>query len=146
ARVDQLGQRQSSLLSAGKISHVFVNIITKEEKLRQKGPQLSRRGIRRRDQTELHYYLVAIVEVLELLRVVTNFHLRTPTHFACQRGNLAEHCSHEGSLARSVRSNDAEAFAAPKNQRNVAGQNLAGVANSRFGYGKHVRSGAFAFL
>ena len=36
ARVNQLGQRESSLLSAGKIAHVFVNVIADKQKLSQK--------------------------------------------------------------------------------------------------------------
>src|SRR5712691_11649020 len=35
-RVNQLGQRESSLLSAGKIAHVLVNVIADKQKLRQK--------------------------------------------------------------------------------------------------------------
>src|SRR5713226_7844286 len=41
ARINQLGQRESSLLSAGKIAHVFVNVVADKQKLCQKRSQLT---------------------------------------------------------------------------------------------------------
>ena len=41
ARVDQLRQRQSSLLSAGQIAHMLVNVVAKEKKLCEKRSQFA---------------------------------------------------------------------------------------------------------
>ena|SRR5438874_12833701 len=39
ARVDQLRQRESPLLSAGQIAHVLIDVVAKEKKLCEKRPQ-----------------------------------------------------------------------------------------------------------
>ena len=41
ARVDQLRQRQSPLLSAGQIAHMLVNVVANEKKLCEKRSQLA---------------------------------------------------------------------------------------------------------
>src|SRR5437870_3605173 len=41
SRIDQFCERQSSLLSAGEIADVFVNIVTGKMKLSQKGAQFA---------------------------------------------------------------------------------------------------------
>ena len=41
ARIDQLRQRQSALLAAGKIANMFVNIIAGKMKFSQKGTQFA---------------------------------------------------------------------------------------------------------
>src|SRR5689334_14016068 len=41
ARIDQFGQRESSLLSSGQVANVFVDIVTEEKKLREERTQLA---------------------------------------------------------------------------------------------------------
>src|ERR1043166_9646164 len=84
-RVDQLRQRESSLLAPRKISHVFVNVVAGKQKLREERSQFSGGSSRRRDAAQLHDDLVAIVQIVELLCVVTNLNLRTPTNLAAKR-------------------------------------------------------------
>src|SRR5258708_18584124 len=82
ARIDQLGQRESSLLSAGEIAHMLVDVIADKQKLRQKGSQLACRRTRRRYTAQFHDDLIAVVEVFELLGVVANLNLRAPAQLA----------------------------------------------------------------
>src|SRR5712692_4077290 len=131
ARINQLGQRESSLLSAGKIAHVFVNVIADKQKLCQKRSQLACRRIRGSDAAQFHDDLVAVVEVLELLRVIAKLNLRAPAQLARQRWNLAEHGAHKSGFARSVRPNHAETFPTPQDKRNVARQSLIRITNRR---------------
>src|SRR5258708_16899483 len=72
ARIDQLGQRESSLLSAGKIAHMLVDVIADEQKLRQKRSQLACGRARRRYPAQFHDDLISVVERFELLRVIAN--------------------------------------------------------------------------
>src|SRR5688500_5601153 len=87
-RVDQLCERQSSLLTTGEISDVLVNVVTGKQKLRQERSQLTSSSTRRRNATQLHDDLVAIVEIVELLCVVSNLNFCTPTNFAAERHDL----------------------------------------------------------
>src|SRR4051812_595840 len=45
ARVDQLGEGEPSLFSAGEITHMLVNIIARKEKLGEEGAQFASRGV-----------------------------------------------------------------------------------------------------
>src|SRR6185503_13781895 len=90
AGIDQFRQREPSLFSTGKIAHVFVNVVTGEQELRQKRAQLTGSSSRWRDATQLHDDLVAIVEIVELLRVITDLHFRAPTNLARERRKLVE--------------------------------------------------------
>src|SRR6476660_6292895 len=85
--INQFGQRESSLLPAGKVTHVLVDVVAHEKKLCQKGSQLAacRRG--RRNPTQLHNDFVAVVEILELLRVITNLDFAAPAELARKRWN-----------------------------------------------------------
>src|SRR6185369_7730377 len=91
ARVDQLREGESSLLTARQIAHVFVNVVTGEQELREKRSQLAGSRRRRRDAAQLHNYLVAVVEIVKLLRVVTNLNLRAPADFTAERLELFEY-------------------------------------------------------
>src|ERR1051325_6979513 len=99
ARVDQLREGEPSLLAARKISTVLVNIVTEKKKLREKRTQLTRRGIRWRHTTQLHNDLVAIVQVVELLRVVSNLDFCSPTNLAAEWRNLVQYRSQKCRLA-----------------------------------------------
>src|SRR6266849_8947884 len=143
ARIDQLRQRQSSLLAAGKIAHVLVNVVAGEKKLCQKGTQLACRCTGRRHAPQFHDDLVSIIKIVELLRVVTYLNLRAPANLASQRRNLLQNCFQEGGFSRAVWPNDAEAFAAPQNERNILGQNVFAIANGCMFDSQYMIAGAF---
>src|SRR5690349_7564906 len=91
ARVDQLSQRESSLLATGNVSDVLVDVIPGKEKLREERPQLTCCGSRGRDATQFHNDLVTIVEIVELLRLISDLHFCSPTNFTAQRLKLFEY-------------------------------------------------------
>ena len=82
AGIDQLRERESSLLSSRKIAYVLVNLIAKKEKLGEKRSSVAgcRRG--RSDPTQLHDDLVTLIEILQLLRVVTSLDFAAPTNLS----------------------------------------------------------------
>src|SRR5689334_3479529 len=132
ARVDQLRERESSLLTARKISHVLVNIITGKQKLGEKRSQLTGSRSRRRDAAQLHDDLVAIIEIVELLRVVANLNLRAPTHLTANWIELVQYRFEKRRLAGTVWTNDAETFAATQDKRDVTGEQFVRVADRDF--------------
>src|SRR5256714_3368355 len=142
ARINQLRQGESSLLSAGEIADVLVNVIAGEKKLRKKRTQLARCRTRGRDASQLHNDLISLVEVFKLLRVITNSNFTSPTNLAVQRGNFAENRFQKSSLARSIRTDHAQTFSATQDQRNVARQNLIAVTDRHFVHGQDVAAGA----
>src|SRR5687767_1323900 len=91
ARVDQLSESQPALLTARKISDVLVNVVTGKQKLRQERTQLTRSSSRRSNTTQLHDDLVAIVEIVELLCVVSNLNFSAPTNFTTEWRNLVQY-------------------------------------------------------
>src|SRR5882724_7119424 len=80
--INEFGERKSSLLSAGQIAYVLVNVIAREKKLSQEPTQLAGRRRRGRDPAQLHDDFVSIVEVFQLLRVITDFDFTAPTKLA----------------------------------------------------------------
>src|SRR5882724_10078925 len=77
--INEFGERESSLLSTRQIAYVLVNVIAREQKLSQERTQLAGGCRRWRDPTQLHDNFVSIVEVFQLLRVVTDFDFTAPT-------------------------------------------------------------------
>src|SRR5215212_4967096 len=142
ARVDQLRQGESSLLTTGKIAHVLVDVVASEEKLRQKRAQLAGRRTRRRNATQLHHDFVAIIEIVELLGVVTNLNFCAPAHFTTQRPELVQNRFQKRRLAGTIWSNDAEAFATSQYERNVTREQRVRIANRKLVYHEHVVSGS----
>src|SRR5438309_2197758 len=90
ARVDQLRQREPSFLSTGKIAHMLVNVVAKKKKLCEKRSQLAGGSVCRSHAAQFHDDLVSVVEVFELLRIVTNLNFGAPSQVARQGWNLAE--------------------------------------------------------
>src|ERR1044071_1312817 len=120
ARIDQLGESETAFLAARQIAHMLVNIVAREEKLGEEGRQLTATRARKRNATQFHDDLVAIVQIVQLLRVVTDLNFRAPAYFTGKRLEFAKHGFDESGLARTVRADDAQTFAAPERERDVA--------------------------
>src|SRR2546425_3121274 len=125
---------------------MFVNVVAEEKKLCEKRSQLAGGSVCRSDAPQFHDDLVSVVEVFELLRIVTNLNFGAPTQVARQGWNSGEYCFQESRFARSVWSDHSEAFAAAENQRNVPRQNLVSVPNPGFIHGQHMRASPLNFL
>ena len=138
ARIDQLRQRQSSLLATGQIADVLVNVVAGEKKLREKRSQLAGGRARRRHATQLHDDLVAIVQIIELLRVVANLDFCAPTNLTGERWNLVQNRLEKSRLAGSVWTNDSETLTTPQNERDVARQQLVRITDGSFVNRQHV--------
>src|SRR5438132_11770265 len=119
---------------------MFVNVVAKKKKLCEKRSQLTGGSVCRSNAAQFHDDLVSIVEVFELLRIVTNLNFGAPSQVARQGWNSAEDRFQESRLARSVWSDHPEAFAAAENQRNIARQNLVSIANRSFIHSQHMRA------
>src|SRR5215467_11826000 len=103
---------------------MFVNIVAKEKKLRQERSQFAGGRGRRRHPPQLHNDFISLIEVFELLRVVTDFNLAAPTNLSRQRRQFSQNGFQECGLARAVWSDDPETVAAPQNQRNVSRESV----------------------
>src|SRR5690349_4382795 len=90
-RIDQLREGESSLLTAREILDVLVDVVAGKQKLREERSELTGSGTRRRHTTQLHDDLVTIVEIVELLCVITDLDLRAPAHFAAEWLELLEY-------------------------------------------------------
>src|SRR6185369_4409352 len=106
-------------------------------------PQLTRRCSRWRHTTQLHNDLVAIVEIVQLLRVVSDLNLRAPTNLTSKRRKLVEYRSQKRRLAGSVWSNYAQTLTTSQNERDVFRQQLLVITNREFVDGEHMIPGAF---
>ena len=125
---------------------MFVNVVAKEKKLCEKRSQLAGGSVYRGNAAQFHDDLVSVVEVFELLRIVTNLNFGAPSQVARQSRNFSEDCFQESRLARSVWSDHSETFAAAENQRNVPRQYFVSIPNRRFIHSQHMSSRALDFL
>ena len=91
-RIDQLRQCESALLAARQIPNVLVNVVASEKKFRQERTQFAGSRARRRNSSQFHDDLVSIIEVVELLGVVTYLDFRTPANFAGEWRRLFQNC------------------------------------------------------
>src|SRR5436190_24081074 len=97
--INQFCQRESSLLSAGEVADMFKNVVANEKKLCQECSQLAAGGRGWRHPPQLHNDFVAFVEIVELLRVITNFDFTAPAKLACERRDFAQNCFQKRRLA-----------------------------------------------
>src|SRR5262245_10578423 len=132
ARVDQLRQRQSSLLAAGKRGNRLENVVAGEEKPPQKSAQLAVGHGRRGAAAQFFDRGVAVVDDLQALVVVADVDACAPTPVAVERLLFTQDGSQQRGLAHAVAADDPQPFAAPQQQRQAARQRLCGEAYSQF--------------
>src|SRR4030081_727016 len=103
---------------------MFVNVISTKVKFPEKATKLAGSGRCWSDSSQFHNDLIAVIEIVELLGVITNLDLCAPTNFAGEWRDLSQNGFEKGSLARAIWTDNAEAFPAPQNERNVAIKNF----------------------
>src|SRR5437016_309193 len=120
---------------------MFINIVAGKKKLGQKRAQFPGRCTGRRHPSQFHDDLVAIVKVIQLLRVVTNLDLCTPLNFTRQRGDFRENRFKEGSLAGSVWADNSETFTPAQDKRDIPGKELVWITDCRMVHGQNMIPG-----
>src|SRR4051794_15597274 len=108
---------------------MLINVVAREQKLSEERTQFARSHRRRSYPTQLHNDLIAVIEVIELLRIITNIYFCAPGSLTFQGWHLIQNRLQERCLSRPVWTNDSETFSAPQCESNLTGQRLVRITH-----------------
>src|SRR6266550_1617481 len=110
---------------------MLIDIVAGEKNFGQKRAQLARSCTGRRHPSQLHDDLIAIIQVIQLLRVVTNLHFGAPLNLTRKRRDFRENRFEKSRLARSVGADNSQAFTTAQDKRDISSKELVWIAYRR---------------
>jgi hypothetical protein len=90
-RVDNFARASLPFSPPERSLHMFIDIVTCKQKLREKRTQFTGSRIRWRDASQLHDDLVPVIKIIKLLRVISDLYFGPPTYFTVMRVDLLQY-------------------------------------------------------